>query len=425
MRPIVMSVMLMLASVSAYGQVVFDECFSDSTLRLDYVFGADAERVSVQLDKQVKMPGWAGRRNYLTEVPYATTGMISVIDAASGHTIYRNSFSSLFKEWLETEERNERARAFQNSFLVPLPKAEAVVSVELTDARFRPIARMEHRYKPGDVLVEKRGGKNVEHRYLHKGGDVAHAIDVAILPEGYTEAEKDSFYVHAQTAADEILRYEPFNKHPEKWNFVAVWVPSEDSGVSVPRIGEWKNTPFSSHFSTFYSDRYLTTDRLQDVHDALASVPYEHIIILANTEEYGGGGIYNSYMLTSSRHSTFKPVCVHEFGHSFGGLGDEYFYEGDVMEDAYPHDVEPWEPNITTLVDFDSKWKKLLPEGTPVPTPKEDADKYAIGVFEGGGYSAKGVYRPADECRMRNNTYPKFCAACSAALERLIEFYTR
>lgn len=297
--------------------------------------------------------------------------------------------------------------------------------VELFDGRFRSIGRMEHRYNPVDVLVEKRGGESVEHIYLHRGSTVDRAIDVAILPEGYTAAERDSFYHHARVAADEILRYEPFSRHPEKWNFVAVWVPSVDSGVSVPRLGEWKHTAFSSHFSTFYSDRYLTTNRLQDVHSALESVPYEHIIILANTEEYGGGGIYNSYMLTSSRHSTFKPVCVHEFGHSFGGLADEYFYDGDLMESAYPTDIEPWEPNITTLVDFDGKWRHLLKDGTPVPTPQKDASIYPVGVYEGGGYSSKGVYRPADECRMRNNTYPDFCPACVAALERLIEFYTR
>lgn len=411
--------------LNAKGANRFDDFFADSTLRVDYLFGADAERVSVFLDKQVKMPGWAGRRNRLTELPYESSGLITMCDAATGDTIYRNSFSSLFREWLDTDERVGRARAFQNSFLLPLPKAETIINVELKDGRLSTIAHMSHHYVPDDVLIEQRGGTKAEHRYLHRGGSVDRAIDVAILSDGYTEAERDSFYVHAQTAADEILRYKPFCDHPENWNFVAVWVPSQDSGVSVPRIGEWRNTSFSSHFSTFYSDRYLTTDRLFDVHDALVSVPYEHIIILANTDEYGGGGIYNSYMLTSSRHHTFKPVCVHEFGHSFGGLGDEYFYENDLMEGSYPLDIEPWEPNITTLVDFERKWKRMLPEDTPVPTLKRDAKKYPVGVYEGGGYSTKGVYRPADECRMRNNTYPEFCPVCVAALERLIEFYTR
>lgn len=160
------------------------------------------------------------------------------------------------------------------------------------------------------------------------------------------------------------------------------------------------------------------------IHDALVNIPYEHIIVLANTDEYGGGGIYNSYTLTAARHPLMRPVVVHEFGHSFGGLADEYFYVGDVMEDSYPFDVEPWNPNITTLTDFASKWERLMPEGTPVPTDPKDAQKYPVGLYEGGGYSSKGVYRPADECRMRNNTYPTFCTVCADALGRLIDFYT-
>ncbi len=233
----------------------------------------------------------------------------------------------------------------------------------------------------------------------------------------------DSFYSHAAVAVESILAHEPFKSLADRFNFIAVASPSDDTGVSVPRLDDWRSTAFGSHFSTFYSDRYLTTPSLFRVHDALRGIPYEHIIILANTEEYGGGGIYNSYTLTAARHPLFRPVVVHEFGHSFGGLADEYFYENDVMTDTYPTDVEPWEPNITTMRDFASKWKHLLPAETPIPTPTADAAKYPVGVYEGGGYSFKGVYRPADECRMRNNTYPSFCPGCNDALIKLINFY--
>ena len=198
----------------------------------------------------------------------------------------------------------------------------------------------------------------------------------------------------------------------------------EDSGVSVPRKNDWKHTAFGSHFDTFYSDRYLTTCRVKSIHNALAGIPYEHIIIIANTAEYGGGGIYNSYTLTAAHHPTFKPVVVHEFGHSFAGLGDEYFYEDDVMTDTYPLNVEPWEPNITTRTDFSSKWEDMLPAATPVPTPQQANGKYPIGVYEGGGYSAKGIYRPSFDCRMRTNEYPEFCPVCQRAIRRIIEFYT-
>ena len=117
---------------------------------------------------------------------------------------------------------------------------------------------------------------------------------------------------------------------------------------------------------------------------------------------------------------------VHEFGHSFGGLADEYFYD-DQYTPMYPADTEPWEPNLTTLKDFDSKWKDMLPPGTPVPTPPATDPAEActrVGVYEGGGYSSKGVYRPATECRMKVNEAPAFCPVCQRALERLIRFYT-
>ncbi len=403
----------------------FNSHFNDSTLRVDYILGGDAKNVTVSLAGQSKSAGWAGRRHSLAELPYIGNGQVTVVDEATGDTIYRNSFSTLFQEWLATDEAQGTPRAMEHSVLVPLPRDRAVVSLTLLDSRHNKISEMKHVYRPDDELVALKGIREpLPHKWLHRGGDSSKAIDVAILAEGYIAEEMDSFYTHAQIAVDEILSYAPFKDHLDDFNFVAVATPSAESGVSVPRLKDWKSTAFSSHFSTFYSDRYLTTDKVYAINDALDGIPYEHIIILANTDEYGGGGIYNSYTLTAARHKLFKPVVVHEFGHSFGGLADEYFYTGDVMEDTYPQDVEPWEPNITTMRDFDSKWKSLLKPGTPVPTPVKDAGKYPVGVYEGGGYSFKGVYRPADECRMRNNTYPTFCDACTAAIDRLIRFYT-
>lgn len=162
---------------------------------------------------------------------------------------------------------------------------------------------------------------------------------------------------------------------------------------------------------------------MKAIHNALAGIPYEHIIILANTDVYGGGGIYNSYTLTTAHHAMFKPVVVHEFGHSFAGLADEYFYEDDVMTDTYPLDVEPWEQNISTRVNFASKWEDMLAPNTPVPTPATQHQSYPVGVYEGGGYSAKGIYRPAFNCRMKTNEYPEFCPVCRRAIQRIIEFY--
>ncbi len=415
---------MLCVSAMAQGQD-YDHYFQDKTLRLDYILGAtpNGDR-TVLLDAQSSLPGWAGRRHHLKELPLAGNGSVTVCDEATGDTIYRTSFSSLYNEWLSTDEATTTPKGFEHTVLVPYPKAPALIDIDLYNSRHESMARMRHRMDPADILISKKGEKDVTpHKYIHKGGDPNKAIDVAILAEGYTTAEMDSFYRDAEIAVKSILDYEPFKSHAGDFNFVAVASPSAESGVSVPRLGDWKSTAFSSHFSTFYSDRYLTSLHLKDIHNALAGIPYEHIIILANTPEYGGGGIYNSYTLTAAGHKMFKPVVVHEFGHSFGGLGDEYFYEGDVMDDSYPKDVEPWEPNITTLVDFDSKWKNLLPKDCPIPTPVSEAAKYPVGVYEGGGYSFHGVFRPADDCRMRTNTAPAFCPACQKAMDNLINFY--
>ena len=178
-------------------------------------------------------------------------------------------------------------------------------------------------------------------------------------------------------------------------------------------------------------DRYLTTLRLKNLHNSLAGIPYEHIIILANTDTYGGGGIYNSYTLTTAHHPSFAPVVVHEFGHSFAGLADEYYYDDQFVEYYYP-DCEPWEQNITTLYDFESKWESQLPRTVAVPTPApaeviwaEDGNGYQslVGVYEGAGYQSKGVYRPYPDCRMKTNSPKAFCPVCQSAISRLIDFY--
>ena len=210
----------------------------------------------------------------------------------------------------------------------------------------------------------------------------------------------------------------------DRFNVVAVALPSLESGVSIPGKGEWKNTALKSHFDTFYSDRYLTTLDLKNLHNSLIGIPYEHFIILANTDNYGGGGIYNSYTLTTAKHKLFKPVIVHEFGHSFGGLSDEYYYDDQYTNYYYP-DAEPWEQNLTTLNNFAAKWEDMLPAKTKIPTPPNLKKLDQIGVYEGGGYQSKGVYRAFQDCRMKTNECKAFCPVCQRALRRLIDYYTQ
>lgn len=417
--------LLCLIAISSTRAQVFADHFADKTLRVDYIFNGNASGQAICLDGLSALPTWAGRKHHLAELPLQGNGQIIMRNAASGKTIYTTSFSSLFQEWLETDEARNVTKGFENTFLLPYPLQPVEIEITLLDPRCNVRASMKHIVHPNDVLIEQKGNSHITpHKYLLHNDSPEKCIDVAILAEGYTLQEMQTFYEDADIACKSIFDHEPFKSMKKRFNVVAVASPSTDSGVSVPRLNEWKHTAFGSHFSTFYSDRYLTTSRVKAIHDALAGIPYEHIIILANTEEYGGGGIYNSYTLTTAHHPMFRPVVVHEFGHSFGGLADEYFYDNDVMTDTYPLDIEPWEQNISTQVDFAAKWKDMLSENTPVPTPAEVSENYPTGVYEGGGYSAKGIFRPAENCRMRTNEYPAFCPVCQRALRRIIEFYT-
>ena len=415
MKHICCIILCFCTSIGSYAQN-FADYFQNKTLRVDYIFTGDATQQAIYLDELSQLPTWAGRQHHLSELPLEGNGQIIVKDLASKQCIYKTSFSSLFQEWLSTDEAKETAKGFENTFLLPYPKQPVEVEVTLYSPRKKRLATYKHIVRPDDILIHKRGVSHVTpHRYMLQSGNEKDCIDVAILAEGYTEKEMDIFYQDAQRTCESLFSYEPFRSMKGKFNIVAV--------ASLPRKNQWKQTAVHSHFDTFYSDRYLTTSRVKSIHNALAGIPYEHIIILANTDVYGGGGIYNSYTLTTAHHPMFKPVVVHEFGHSFGGLADEYFYDDDVMTDTYPLDVEPWEQNISTRVNFASKWKDMLPSGTPIPTPIAEKKKYPVGVYEGGGYSAKGIYRPAYDCRMKTNEYPEFCPVCQRAIRRMIEFY--
>ena len=383
----------------------------EQTLRVDYIFSGTDKSVEISLDEMSRFDGWAGRRNNLKEVPVRGNGQICMTDAQTGDTLYRMSFSTLFQEWQTTEEATKVRKSFENVFLLPMPSVKAKVNVHLYDFFGNIVASLKHEVDPSDVLIRYMRPEAPEHRYLLKSGSPEEKIDVAIVAEGYTAEEMSTFYADAQTAMEAILKHEPFGTYKDRFNFVAVALESEDSGVSVPGQGEWKNTALKAHFDTFYMDRYLTTLRLKNMHDKLCGIPYEHIVILANTDTYGGGGIYDSYTLTTAHHPAFKPVVVHEFGHSFAGLADEYFYDDQYVEYYYPG-IEPWEQNITTLADFDSKWKDMLDAGQAE-------------LLEGAGYQSKGVYRPADDCRMRTNRPDHFCPVCQRAIARIIEFYTK
>ena len=402
----------------------YEKYFSDSTLRIDYTFSGNAKQQNISLDELCISPHWYGRHHRLSELPIEGNGQITVKCHNTGNVIYRNSFSTLFQEWLSYDEAKQTSKSFQNVFLVPFPKDTVDITVDIRNNRREIMSSFTHTVSPKDILIRHVGFHYVTpYITINQASDTTNCIHIAYLAEGYTENEMSTFIDDAKKAMEALFSHEPFKSMRNRFNIIAVKASSKDSGTSEPAEGIWKNTALHSHFDTFYSDRYLTTLNIKDMHDLLAGTPYEHIIVLVNTDKYGGGGILNSYHLSMTHHKSFLPVVVHEFGHSFAGLADEYAYDFEQIP-MYPHDIEPWEPNITTLIDFPSKWKNMLPKNIKIPTPAKN-DIYQIGVYEGAGYSLKGVYRAYPNCRMRSNEVSEFCPVCQRAIARLIEFYTK
>lgn len=432
----------------------FDDIFENRTLRLDYIFAGDSQRQEIYFEQAFVTPQWAGRRTRLEEAPLGGNGQIMLRRHGTDEVLYVHTFSTLFQEWLATEEARQVRRAFQTSYNMPFPRERVDVTVTLTDFHHRTVAQIRHTIDPHDILIRPLGDNGLHYRYVWKGGDgtdgrltttdtlpdIKSCIDLAILAEGYTEEQMGKFYTDCQRVVDALFSHEPFQSMKDRFNVVAVASPSLDSGASVPHEGRWSRTPVGTHYDTFYSDRYLMSQQMHRIYDLLSGVPFEHVIVLVNSATYGGGGIYNQIMVSTSDHSTFRQVFVHEFGHAYAGLGDEYAYGNDA-ESMYPSDTEPWEQNLTTLVDFASKWKDMLPKDTPIPTPQVTLPDYRnirtqeerqqlnaatqrVGVFEGGGYQTHGVFRPAQECRMKINEVEDFCPVCTRAIRRITDFYT-
>ena len=423
MKRFILSLFYLYLCTMAANAQTFGTYFKDSTLRIDYIFAGNSASQNIYVDKLNMLPRWYGKRQRLAEIPVEGNGQITVRSHKTGKIIFRNSFSTLFQEWLSYDEAKTARKSFQNSFLIPMPNDTVDVTVDLKDNRRNITATLTHLVVPSDILIRHIGFSHVTpYVTLQKAKDTTRCIHIAYVAEGYRKDEMHTFLNDAKIAMEALFEHEPFKTLRDKFNIIAVKSPSIDSSTSEPSRGIWKNTALHSHFDTFYSDRYLTTLSINDLHDIMAGTPYEHLIVLVNTDKYGGGGILNSYNLSMTHHPAYRSVVVHEFGHSFAGLGDEYAYEQEQIP-MYPHDIEPWEPNLTTLHNFHNKWEKMIDKGTPIPTPPTK-NLQKIGVFEGAGYSLKGVYRGQQDCRMRTNEYPEFCAVCKDAIERLIKFYT-
>ena len=249
-------------------------------------------------------------------------------------------------------------------------------------------------------------------------------MDIVIIPDGYTKDEMDKFKKDCEKFAGYLFNASPYKENKNKFNIWGIEAPSKESGTDIPAENIWKNTIANSQFYMFDLERYLMTSDNKTLRNIASNAPYDQIFILVNTNKYGGGAIYNHYSVCVSDNNYSEYIFTHEFGHGFAGLGDEYYTSDVAYNEFYPLDVEPLDPNLTTLVNFDSKWKDMVDEETPIPTPAEKEFKETLGVFEGGGYVAKGIYRPMQDCSMKSISVDNFCPVCKRAIKQMIDFYS-
>jgi hypothetical protein len=309
-------------------------------------------------------------------------------------------------------------------------------------------------------------------------------VDVAIIAEGYTKEEEEKCRADLERFADILFSQEPYRTYKDMFNIYGVYKPSEQSGCDEPRRGVFKNTALGASFNSLGSERYLLTEDNKALRDVAAHAPYDALFIMVNHERYGGGGIYNLFCTFTTDNQWHRDLFLHEFGHSFAGLGDEYYTSSVAYDEFYPRGVEPTEANITALLDPENlKWKDLITPGVGIPTPwekeafdkmdmdyqkirqdinqkieemkrhqapqdeierivqkseqlsKQHADKLdaylakskyrdKVGAFEGAGYSAKGLYRPMLDCLMFTKGDKPYCKVCERAIIRVIKHYS-
>lgn len=415
---IFLTIVLLLVSQTAITQV-FDQVFDEGVMRIDLMFSGTARETSYALAGVKREQFYSGSKtNLIDPFDYGDHKFV-VKDAASGDMIFSQTYCTLFREWQTTEESQHLRRAYPHVLRFPWPLA--TVEVEVYDRNRQGVFNKSWSgtFDPESIYCDPGNPYEFETVDLEINGSVEEKVDLLFLAEGYTVDEMDKFIEDARRSAGYIFSEEPFKSNRHNFNIRAVKSVSQDSGTDIPGQGIWKNTIVNSSFYTFGLERYMTTMDFKSVCDAAAGAPYDQIYILVNTDKYGGGGVYNLYAISAADNLRSRAVVIHEFGHSFGGLADEYFTSKVAYNDYFPLDVEPWNPNLTTLVDFDSKWKDMIKEGTPIPTPPDDSMKEVIGVYEGGGYVARGVFRPMIDCRMHTND-AAFCPVCSSALIKMI-----
>lgn len=418
---ILFAVLFLLSCFGGIAQQSFENFFDNKSLRIDFSLSGNYDKQAAAIQQLREEPVWGGPKSNLIDKFNYGGYYINVYNKADNRLIYSRGFNTLFEEWRSTEQAKHETQSWTNSISVPYPKETVIIEItarDKADMKFHTLLKQE--LDPKSIFIDRGALKNNKIYSIQKKGNSSDKVDLVFIAEGYTANEQEKFVADAKRFTEALFSTPPFDAHRDEFNVWAVELISEESGTDISGKGIFKNTALNSGYYTFGVDRYLTTPDMKSIKDAVWNVPCDAIFLLINAETYGGGGMYNFYACGTADNPRTPVVFTHEFGHSFAGLADEYFSSEVAYQDFYNLKYEPWEPNITTLVDFGTKWKDLLPANTPIPTPLTEKHKDKCGVFEGGGYLSKGIYRPVDHCMMRD--YAPFCPACSRSIVRMINF---
>ena len=419
----IQSILLLLALAAPQAE---PELRFDKSLRIDihHVGTSSTEKACIHRLKEEKI--FSGSKKRL--VDDRNLGMYRYLlrDAASGRVIFMKGYCALFNEWRTIREAREGAwRAMEHTLLAPFPKAPVILTVLKRDREKGWTAILEQKIPmESRFIVKDNPFRDAKVKPLMNNGEPSEKVDILILGDGYQDKEMSRFDKDARKVFKLIFEQEPFKKHRSRFNAWAVRTPSEDSGVDEPRRGLFRNTALGVAFNTFDIARYSLTTEIHTLYDAAAAAPHDVIILIFNETRMGGGGIYNLYVVCCGRSGVLSQVLIHELGHAITGLADEYV-GGVTYEQFHPKGTEPWEANVTAMLDpRNVKWKKFIEKGTPLPTPPHRDHAGKVGCFEGAGYQTKGIYRPCLDCVMRSLRTSVYCPVCMEAVENEILFQT-
>ena len=403
----------------------FDRYFEEASLRVDYTLTGDAQHTTYALKELIREPYWSGSEKNLIDTLEFGNYIVKVLEAGPDHLLFSKGYQNLYGEWQTTAEARQLVKTFEESVIVPFPKVKIDVVLCYKNWEAELVEGYRLTVSPDDYFIRKADNLNLPVYDAWIGNaDITKAVDIVVLPEGYTQAEMGKFIKDCDFFVKSLFSYAPYDRYRSSFNVRGVMVPSAESGCTMPGDHIYKNTAMRFSFWTFDSERYCMSTDNRDIRDLAGQVPYDQIYILVNTEKYGGGGIYNFYCSSAASNGFSSDVIIHEFGHGFAGLADEYYDDSTSYESFYNLEVEPWEPNITTLVDFGSKWKDMIGKKTAIPTERKPGNEDVVGVFEGGGYEPKGVYSPHMDCMMKTFLQHEFCPVCQRAIERMILYYS-